>query len=31
MTTPEMPGFQASTFRHQGRSHPVYRPAPGRR
>ena len=29
MTTPEMPGFQASTFRHQGRSHPVYRAGAG--
>jgi dienelactone hydrolase len=29
MTMPELPGFQASTFRHQGRSHPVYRAGTG--
>jgi dienelactone hydrolase len=29
MTAPELPGFQASTFRHQGRSHPVYRSGTG--
>jgi dienelactone hydrolase len=29
MTTPQLPGFQASTFRHQGHSHPVYRAGTG--
>jgi dienelactone hydrolase len=29
MTTPELPGFQVSTLRHQGRSHPVYRAGAG--
>jgi dienelactone hydrolase len=29
MTAPQLPGFQASTFRHQGRSHPVYRAGVG--
>ena len=29
MTTPELPGFQVSSFHHQGRSHPVYRAGSG--
>jgi dienelactone hydrolase len=29
MTAPELPGFQASTIRHQGRGHPVYRAGAG--
>jgi dienelactone hydrolase len=29
MTTPGLPGFQPSTFRHRGRSHPVYRAGTG--